>query len=585
MGVVYLARDVALNRVVAVKVLPLEMASRSDYRARFLSEVRTAAAMTHPNIVPIHLVEERGDVVCFVMSYVDGETLRQWVERTGPLSPGEAARVMQEVAWALAHAHERGIVHRDVKPDNILIERATGRALVTDFGIAATLEAGVALTMEGVFLGTPLFSSPEQAAGHGIDRRSDVYSLGATIFFALTGRPVFDSATATAALDRHRNEPPPRIGTLRPDLPRAVTEAVDRCLAKDPAHRFQSVEDLAKALGPAVSSSDEMPEPIRRVLQETIQVTADIGGLLIFGIVGMAGWWLDRQTADGFLSDLSTFVLVVTLIVGCAFLVMRIIEALAESRNALARGYSSLRIRGAMLERTPPQRGQRQTRWPANLLALLAGVTAVCWVWNYYSPIPDALGFGDDVVWILATLGPLLVGRLAIRHRLLHDTTGRGRMRRVSAWLGGLIVRAAAWRHPRSAAPYVAAAPTEAILVGSVDALLGQLPTVFRDNLSGLPELMHRLERHADALRSRRHEIESALAEAGAVEQRTATLTGQRGAGNMLRERMESARDALAQAHQSAGCASGGCHRGTRIRSARAPSFTRRYCGSVRLDG
>ena len=197
MGVVYLARDIALNRLVAVKELPVELATSGEHRNRFLREVRTAAGLSHPNVVPIHLIEEQADVICFVMSYVEGETLREWVARSGPLSAGDAARVMQEVAWALSHAHERGIVHRDVKPDNILIERGSQRALVTDFGIARTLDS--AATVEGFFIGTPLFASPEQAAGRAMDGRSDLYSLGATIFFALTGRPLFDDATAHAS--------------------------------------------------------------------------------------------------------------------------------------------------------------------------------------------------------------------------------------------------------------------------------------------------------------------------------------------------------------------------------------------------
>src|SRR6266446_2185218 len=136
MGIVLLARDVALERPVAIKLLPPHLATRPDERERFLEEARTAAGLAHPNIVPIHLVEARGELVLFVMGFVDGETLRDRVERAGPLSPRLALKLLQEVAWALGYAHQRGVIHRDVKPDNILIERATDRALVTDFGIA-----------------------------------------------------------------------------------------------------------------------------------------------------------------------------------------------------------------------------------------------------------------------------------------------------------------------------------------------------------------------------------------------------------------------------------------------------------------
>src|SRR5688500_259241 len=136
MGVVYLARDVQLDRDVAIKVLPTDLARTPAMRERFLREARTAAGVSHPNIVPIHRVGAAGDFVFFVMSYVAGETLGERLRTRGPLPPADAARVLREVAWALAYAHGRGIVHRDVKPDNILLEAGTGRALVTDFGIA-----------------------------------------------------------------------------------------------------------------------------------------------------------------------------------------------------------------------------------------------------------------------------------------------------------------------------------------------------------------------------------------------------------------------------------------------------------------
>src|SRR5262245_26638693 len=136
MGIVYLAREVRLDRLVAIKLLPPERAIDAAVRERFLREARLAAQLSHPNIIPIHAVEEAGDFVYFVMAFVDGETLTQRVQKRGPLPPSEGARVLREVAWALAFAHERGVIHRDIKPDNILLEASTGRALVADFGIA-----------------------------------------------------------------------------------------------------------------------------------------------------------------------------------------------------------------------------------------------------------------------------------------------------------------------------------------------------------------------------------------------------------------------------------------------------------------
>src|SRR5690349_8770180 len=173
MGVVYLARDVALDRLVAIKLLPPSLAASADLRSRFLREARMAAQLSHPHIVPIHAVEEHVGLVFFVMSFVDGETLGERVRRTGPLASSDAMRIMQEVAWALAHAHARGVVHRDVKPDNILLERETGRAMVTDFGIARAAESRT--PAGGLVIGTPQYMSPEHARGEPVDGRSDLY--------------------------------------------------------------------------------------------------------------------------------------------------------------------------------------------------------------------------------------------------------------------------------------------------------------------------------------------------------------------------------------------------------------------------
>src|SRR6266576_2401908 len=196
MGIVLLARDVALDRPVAIKLLPPHLATRPDERERFLEEARTAAGLAHPNIVLIHLVEARGELVLFVMGFVDGETLRDRVERAGPLAPRLALKLLQEVAWALGYAHQRGVIHRDVKPANILIERATERALVTDFGIA--LGRRTAESAGGPIVGTARYMSPEQACGEPVDARSDLYSLGATFFYAFTGRAPFEGASLRA---------------------------------------------------------------------------------------------------------------------------------------------------------------------------------------------------------------------------------------------------------------------------------------------------------------------------------------------------------------------------------------------------
>jgi serine/threonine protein kinase len=238
MGIVYLARDVQLDRDVAIKVLPAHMARTAESRERFVREARTAAGLSHPNIVPIHRVGEAGGFVFFVMSYVEGETLGERLRARGPLPPAEATRVLREVAWALAYAHGRGIVHRDVKPDNILLEATTGRALVTDFGIAHVGEHAGPVTDPGKIMGTAHFMSPEQAASEPVDGRSDIYALGVVGYLALSGRLPFDSPNLHALLVRQATEAPPSVMRAAPGLPPALGAAIDRCLARDPDGRF-----------------------------------------------------------------------------------------------------------------------------------------------------------------------------------------------------------------------------------------------------------------------------------------------------------------------------------------------------------
>ena len=264
MGIVYLARDVQLDRDVAIKVLPAHLASIPEARDRFVREARTAAGLSHPHIVPIHRVGEAGGFVFFVMTYVEGETLGERIRARGPLPPDEAMRVLREVAWAIAYAHGRGIVHRDVKPDNIMLEAGTGRALVTDFGIAHGSSADAALgTDPGKIMGTAHFMSPEQAASGPIDGRSDIYSLGVVGYLAVSGRLPFESDNLHAVMVRQATEAPPSVMRAAPGLPTALGAAIDRCLARDPAARFPDGEALAAALAPTVDTRPPLPPTLR----------------------------------------------------------------------------------------------------------------------------------------------------------------------------------------------------------------------------------------------------------------------------------------------------------------------------------
>ena len=262
MGIVYLARDVQLDRDVAIKVLPAHLAHTPAMRERFLREARMAAGLSHPHIVPIHRVSEVGGFVFFVMSYVEGETLGDRLRTRGPLPPADASRILREVAWALAYAHGRGIVHRDVKPDNILLEASTGRALVTDFGIAHGGEM-VTPTDPGKIMGTANYMSPEQAAGEAIDGRSDIYSLGVVGYLTVSGRLPFESPNVAALLLKQASEEAPSVTNVAPGLPPAFASAIDRCLSRSPANRFSHGEALAEALAPKPDTRPALPPTLR----------------------------------------------------------------------------------------------------------------------------------------------------------------------------------------------------------------------------------------------------------------------------------------------------------------------------------
>ncbi len=251
MGVVYRARDERLQRRVAIKVLPPELAFQQDIRERFTREAQTAAKLSHPHIVPIHTVGEGHGLVYFVMGYVDGESVAGRIRRRGKLPVEEARRIMTESADALSAAHGFSIIHRDIKPDNILLEGSRGRVMVTDFGIAKALSggSGATLTGAGVAIGTPAFMSPEQAAGEReIDGRSDLYSLGIVTYQMLTGELPFNAPTVAGILMKQITEVAPDVRASRSDVPEDLALAVSRCLEKDPENRWPTADALRRAL-------------------------------------------------------------------------------------------------------------------------------------------------------------------------------------------------------------------------------------------------------------------------------------------------------------------------------------------------
>jgi serine/threonine protein kinase len=250
MGIVYRGRDKRLKRPVAIKLLPPELAFRSEIRSRFLREAEMAAQLSHPHIVPIYSVDERDGLVYFVMALVEGENLGTRIAARGPVAPDEARRILREVGDALAYAHSQNTVHRDIKPDNILIDRATGRTMVTDFGIARAVSEGSdsKLTATGIAIGTPAYMSPEQSAGdRDIDGRTDLYALGIVAYQMLCGDLPFNATSAPALLVKHLSERPVPI-EQRANVPSDLARAVMLCLEKNPDDRFPNARAFVEAL-------------------------------------------------------------------------------------------------------------------------------------------------------------------------------------------------------------------------------------------------------------------------------------------------------------------------------------------------
>jgi len=245
MGVVYKARDLTLDRDVALKFLPPDLVRDDEAKARFIHEAKAAAALDHPNICTVHEIHDADGHTFIAMPLVDGESLRERIAR-GPMTVAEALDVTMQVSRGLAKAHAAGIVHRDIKPGNILLTE-DGIARIVDFGLAK-LGGQTRLTRTGTAMGTVAYMSPEQARGHDVDSRSDVWSVGAVLYEMLTGSPPFSGQADQAVMYSVLNEDPQMISEIRRDVPAAVEDLVERVLAKDPAKRPQSAEELSTAL-------------------------------------------------------------------------------------------------------------------------------------------------------------------------------------------------------------------------------------------------------------------------------------------------------------------------------------------------
>jgi len=296
---VFRARDNVLNRDVAVKVLDVESAPEAVVAERFIREAQTVARLEHPHIVPIYKVGRQEEIFYLIMRFIDGPSLGQFLDSQKKLAIGDAARIARQVADALAYAHTHEIVHRDIKPDNILLDRS-GHVLVTDFGIAKAAQAakekkksGASITTEGAVIGTPQYMSPEQASGDPLDGRSDIYSLGIVLYEMLTGSPPFDGDSAADVLARQLTEEPEPIRRLRADVPEEMAVVLDRMLDKKRNKRFQMASEVSRALVGALPTAarDRVHIPLRRRIK-TVFYRSLVG-------LGVAGCLLSIAAAFG----------------------------------------------------------------------------------------------------------------------------------------------------------------------------------------------------------------------------------------------------------------------------------------------
>lgn len=271
MGVVFLARDIALHRLVAIKVLRHEMAGCPEHHERFRREARMTARLSHPNIVPVHTFGEIGEFVFIVMKYVHGESLAVRLRRDGALNSADCRRLLSELAMALDYAHREGVVHRDLKAENILVERGSNRAMLTDFGVALlrSLDPG---PDAGAQYGTPHYMSPEQAAGEAdLDGRSDIYSLGVLGYYLVSGRLPFHASTFEALAAKQITEAHVPVNVVAPKLDADVAVALEMCLMKDRDHRWKNGRLMADAL------SNHRHRGLARVVRRFTATAAGIG--------------------------------------------------------------------------------------------------------------------------------------------------------------------------------------------------------------------------------------------------------------------------------------------------------------------
>jgi eukaryotic-like serine/threonine-protein kinase len=511
MGVVYLAREVRLDRPVAIKVLPPDLAAHETLRDRFMREARTAARLSHPYIVPIHSVDDVGGFVFYVMSYVDGESLSQRVQSRGPLPPHDVTRILREVAWALAYAHAQGVIHRDIKPANIMLERGTGRAMVMDFGIARLVNVA-GETAIGEVLGTPEYMSPEQACGEPVDGRSDLYSLGIVGFFALTGRLPFQGGPQEV-LAQQVTKPAPPVASIASGTSRPLAAAIDRCLAKSPAERFATGEELADALAQSLERREDLPVPLRVFLDR--RRMAVVAAPMALGVAQLVSLIATMSAGGAIRPHVALAVVDAALIV-----VAPVVIIVRRLRQLLRHGYgvsdiaSTLRISyGRRREefiyefgnvagrREKMFRGMAVLGWG---LAGGAGIAAASGVHLAGVPLPIVAIFGA----YFGMLGTITTQKW----RRMRQNRGPIWAKFWESAAGRALVRLASLKLGARAIP--PDRPTELGIAMSAEQLFDALPKATRKLLGDVPAVLHELEGHARGMRVRIAELDASLTEA-----------------------------------------------------------------------
>ncbi len=496
MGVVFLAREVSLDRLVAIKLLPPALATNTALRERFLREARTAAQLSHPHIVSIHAVESRAEVVFFVMEYVPGETLGERLRTRGALPPAEALRIVQEVSWAIAHAHARGVIHRDIKPDNILLEEGSDRAIVTDFGIAF---AGDGDTPVGTAMGTMHYMSPEQATGDGADVRGDVYALGVTAYYALSGRRPFEGAEGMALLAQQSGGEPPAIRTLVPSIAPAVGMVIDRALRSDPAERWATVEEFASTLGSARALVPQAPVVLRRFARHAVEHGDRFGVVLGASVSsGVAVLLIDAFTRSSFLSfEEVPFMIVGALGAGFALLLMGM--HLAAIRTTAKAGYSraaALRavaqIESESEDAMHPVSKQGGRLWDRGVAVNGIGVSLT--LLGIYAGVQAQSIFTFIPVMLLALLAPVVTVRRLIQ---LHGVKGSWWGRVLRSRFGAKVWQVATLGLGRVREAPTSGEPTAIALGGAIHRLYQELPEGEQRLLAEVPALIDQLEARA----------------------------------------------------------------------------------------